>query len=90
MPSYQHATVTVGTSAVNLIPNLYVSGGAVIQNNTTGILYVGGAGVTADATATGGVKIAAAASLQIPGSADQARDLWAIAVTSGPVSFLLA
>lgn len=66
--AYVNGVITVGTSKVQVaVIGLH---GAVLQNVGATTIYIGGPGVTADATATGGVNFtSAAAPLVIPGGA---------------------
>lgn len=82
MASYQSGTVSV-TTAATLICTVDKAGGVLIQNNGSGSLYVGGASVTSDTTATGGLKIAAGAIQLIPSSASSTGSaLYGIVATS--------
>lgn len=54
-------TVTVGVAAAILVPTAPLAGRRkiTIQNNSAKLIYIGGATVTADTAATGGVQVAA-------------------------------
>jgi hypothetical protein len=56
---YSNGVVSVGTAAVKICtPG---RDGAMVQNLGTAVVYLGGAAVTADAAATGGVTLGTAA-----------------------------
>jgi len=57
--AYSNGVVSVGTAATLICtPG---RDGALVQNLGTAVVYLGGPGVTADATATGGIAIGTAA-----------------------------
>ena len=57
--AFQNGVATVGTGTVTKIVTVG-SRGAVVQNVGPTTLYLGGPGVTADTTATGGVQLTSA------------------------------
>lgn len=81
MAAYSNGVVTVGTTPT-LIASAIGATGILVQNQGAGTVYLGGSTVTADATATGGVTLAATASITIPTSGAEQCDLYAI-VASG-------
>ena len=77
---YGGGTVSVGTT-----PTLLFTGpapGALVQNNGATPIYLGGSTVTANTAATGGLTIAAGATLAIPSTGATADSLYAV-VASG-------
>jgi hypothetical protein len=86
---YLHGTVSVGVAAVLLVTVTAENDGILIQNNGTGIVYLGGPTVTADAAATGGLKVAAGATQLVPSVGGRTEDIYAIAsVAASPVAYL--
>jgi hypothetical protein len=78
--AYGGGTVSVGTS-----PTLLFTGpfpGALVQNNGAVPIYIGGSTVTANVAATGGLTIAAGATLAVPSTGGTADSLYAV-VASG-------
>lgn len=65
MANYLHGTVTVGTtpSTIAVQPT---NDGILLTNQGSVTVYIGGPGVTADQTATGGFPIAASETVTIP------------------------
>jgi hypothetical protein len=80
MAGYLHATVTVGTAAT-LLGTTGSPGGVLVQNNGSAAVFLGGPTVTADTTATGGLQVAAGASMTVPTVGGAAADLYAIVAT---------
>lgn len=88
MAGYLHGTVTVGTTATLLVTT-GSSGGVLVQNNGTAVIFLGGPGVTAGTTATGGIQVAAGASVTVPTVGGGSRDLYAVIATgTAPVVWL--
>ena len=75
---------TVSTSAV-AVPATALTGRAsiVVQNVGSTTIYLGSATVTADTAATGGIQLAAGATLPYPVSLSDAVDLYAISSGAG-------
>jgi hypothetical protein len=89
MPNpYPHGTVNVGVTAALLVTVAAENAGVLIQNQGPGIVYIGGPSVTADATATGGFKIASSASQLIPSVGGKLEDLYAVASAASSVTWL--
>lgn len=82
MSAYKHGTVTVPVTAVLLCTVNMPSNGVVVQNKGAVDVYLGGPTVTADVTATGGIKVVAGTTITIPSFGVAAQDLYAIAVSS--------
>jgi len=63
--------------------------GVLIQNNGSTVVYLGASTVTADATATGGMQVAAGATVTVPTTGAESLELYGI-VASGTadVAFL--
>lgn len=61
------------------------AGGAIVQADSANAVdvYLGGAYVTADATATGGYRLPAGAALPVEIEGDE--DLWAVCASGSPV-----
>lgn len=88
MASYNNGCGTATTTRSVLLTDQR-GGSIVIQNNGAVAVYLGGATVTADTTATGGVSIAAGATLIVPSNGDQGRDLYVVTPSStAQVGFL--
>jgi hypothetical protein len=81
MASYLSGTATVATTRAVLVTT-GSSGGVLVQNNGATPVFLGGSAVTADATATGGVSVAAGASVTVPTVGGMKADLYAV-VASG-------
>lgn len=80
MAGYLHGTVTVGTAAT-LLTTTNTPGGLLLQNNGAAPVFVGGPTVTADTTATGGIQVAAGASITVPTIGGVIADLYAVIAT---------
>jgi hypothetical protein len=63
--AYSQGTVSVSSTAT-LICTPNTNSGVLLVNNGSAAVYFGGASVTADTTATGGIKVASGASITIP------------------------
>jgi hypothetical protein len=81
MASYLHGTATVTTTRSVLVTT-GASGGVLVQNNGSVAVFLGGSTVTADATATGGISVAAGASVTVPTVGGAKADLYAIVASS--------
>lgn len=80
MASYQHGTATVATTRAVLVTAGSV-GGVLVQNNSAAAVFLGGSTVTADATATGGISLAAGATVTVPTVGGAKADLYAVVAT---------
>jgi hypothetical protein len=87
--SYVSGSATVGTTAAALVtvPGGYNGGVVVTNTHASNILYLGGSNVTT----SNGLKVAAGASVNVPGGKGLARTLYAVAsAASTTVTYLLA
>lgn len=57
MADYQHGTVSVGTTATLITNSNMENDGLLVSNRGPVSVYLGGSGVTADQTSTGGMEI---------------------------------
>lgn len=80
MAGYRHGTVTVGT-APTLLTETSSPGGVLVQNNGAAAIFLGGANVTADTAATGGISVAAGASVTVPTTGGIDAGLYAVIAT---------
>lgn len=80
MASYLHGTASVGTTRSVLVTT-GSSGGVLVQNNGTVAVFLGGSTVTADTTATGGISVAAGATVTVPTVGGAKADLYAVVAT---------
>lgn len=81
MASYLNGTASVGVARTLLVTTGSV-GGVLVQNQGAVAVFLGGATVTADATATGGISVAAGASVLIPTTGGAKADLYAVTASS--------
>ena len=90
MANYRHGTVTVGTTATLLVSSSF-PGGVLIQNNGTAPIFLGGPNVTANTAATGGIQVAAGATVTVPSVGGITADLYAVIATgTATVAWLAA
>lgn len=88
MANFLHGTITVGTTA-STISVQPTNDGILLTNQGTVTIYIGGPGVTADQTATGGFPIAAAASVNVPTVGSTPHILYLIAASgTAAVSYI--
>lgn len=76
-----------GVKAVTTTPQVVVvvgqaNDGILVQNQGSVTVYLGGPTVTADATATGGLQVAANTTVTVPSLGGYAHNLWGV-VASG-------
>jgi len=88
---YQNGVVSVGTTATLIATPSSVpeNAGLLIQNLGAGTLYIGGSTVTAGTTSTGGLQVAANATVNVPVTGAAAEGLYGIVASStANVAFL--
>lgn len=78
MPSYAHATASVTTTAAVLVTTGSENDGVVVSNRGPVSVYLGGASVTADQTATGGLELVAGEKATLSTAGNVAADLYAV------------
>lgn len=79
MGNFQHATVTVGTSATLIVSSpTNESDGMLVRNNGAAPVYLGGSGVTADVASTGGLLVSAGESVQLSTTGAVSGDLYGV------------
>lgn len=81
MASYLSGTATVA-AARSVLVTTGSPGGVLVQNNGSVAVFLGGSAVTADTAATGGISVAAGASVTVPTAGGAKADLYAV-VASG-------
>ena len=81
---YKNGVVSVGTTATLIATpgSAPEQGGVLIQNLGSSTLYLGGSTVTAGTTSTGGLQVAANASVSVPTTGSASESLYGI-VASG-------
>jgi hypothetical protein len=86
MPSYANGVAATSTVAAKVVTVPAASGDILVKNlDPTNDIYVGGPGLTADTTATGGWLLAHATGAQtLPSPGGQDSDLYAIASAGTP------
>jgi hypothetical protein len=83
MASYLNGVATVGTAPTLVVSVTAENDGVLIQNQGATPIYLGGSGVTADSSATGGLQVAANSTQLVPSAGGRStRDLYAV-VASG-------
>lgn len=89
--SYKNGVISVGTIATLIATpgSTPENSGVLIQNNGATPVYLGGSTVTAGTTSTGGLQVAAGATVNVPTTGSASEALYAI-VASGTanVAFL--
>lgn len=85
---YEQGTVSVGTTATLVCTVGTENDGALIQNNGSAAVFLGGPGVTTSG-ATQGVQLAASATVAVPSVGGSTHDLYAVVATgTADVSYL--
>jgi hypothetical protein len=84
MMSYKNGVVSVGTTATLITTpgSTPENGGVLVQNLGTNPLFLGGSTVTAGTTSTGGLQVAANATVNVPTTGAATEALYGI-VASG-------
>jgi hypothetical protein len=86
---YDNGVATATTTAAKLVTVQAENDGVLVQNLGAVPIYLGGASVTADQTATGGFSVAASSSALIPSVGGYQHDLYVVvASTTAKVAWL--
>lgn len=90
MASYLHGTVAAGV-ARTLLVTAGSPGGVLVQNQGAAAVFLGGSTVTADTSATGGISVAAGATVTVPTVGGHSADLYVVTASgTAPVTWLSA
>jgi hypothetical protein len=92
MMAYNNGVVSVGTTATLIATpgSKPENAGVLVQNLGTGTLYLGGSTVTAGTTSTGGLQVAANATVNVPttGASDTEALYGIVASSTANVAYL--
>jgi hypothetical protein len=88
--AYKWGVVSVGTSPTLIATPSSVpeNGGILIQNVGSTVLYLGGPTVTAGTTSTGGLQVAANATVNVPVTGSSTEALYGVSTAALNVAYL--